>query len=84
MDTAKLSRQAIDGIRYLQALFVAVAGVTPVLATYADNVSQAAENLVAAVTAVAGVAAVVLEVVKRKNVTPSSDPRTDAGQPLTP
>lgn len=84
MNPDALSRRAIEGIRYVQALFLAVAGVTPLLAAYADNVSQATENLVAAVTAAAGLTTVALEAWKKRNTTPSSDPRTDDGVPLTP
>jgi len=84
MDPTKLSRSAIDGIRYLQALFLAVAGVTPVIGVYADDVSQAAENLIAAVTALAGVFAVLLEVKKKANTTPLADPKDDTGRALEP
>lgn len=79
MDPNKLSRQAIDGVRYVQAVLLAVAGVTPLLASYADDISSVANAVVTAVTAVAGLAAVLLELRKRGSTTPVNSPVVPKG-----
>lgn len=85
MDTSKLSRQAIDAVRLVVAALVAVCGAVPAFGVFADDVSQAGENVIAIVTALSGLAAIGLQWgVVRKNVTPSSDPKTDTGVPLEP
>ncbi len=84
MDPSKISRSAIDFIRAAQLVLVALVGAVPAIGLSADDVSNSAEATITVVTAVAGLVAVVLEVVKRKNTTPLADPRTDSGTPLTP
>lgn len=85
MDTSKLSRQAIDTVRIIVAALVAVCGAVPAFGVFADDVSQAGENVIAIVTALSGLAAIGLQFgVVRKNVTPVSSPRLDDGTPLTP
>lgn len=85
MDAQNLSRSAIEKVRMLQAALVAAAAAVPAVASYQDDISTVGDNIVAIITAVSALLAIVLQYgVVRPNVTPVSDPKLDDGTPLTP
>lgn len=83
MDPNALSRKAIDGIRAAQVILVAVATAVPSLGLTGDDVDSGVEATIGVVSAVAALAAVLLGILTRKNVTPLSSPRNNEGLPLT-
>lgn len=79
MDPNALTRKAVDTVRYVQALLLAVATVTPLVSTYVEDINGVAEGVVTAVSAIGGLVALLLELRKRSSVTPVNDPVVPKG-----
>lgn len=75
--TDKLSRAKIEVVRFVQAFFAAAAIIAP-------SVGDSQGVVMDFVAAAFALALVVLELVKRQNTTPISDPKDEHGQALIP
>ena len=84
MDPTKLSRPKLDWIRLGQALAVLAGIVGPSAGFAAEDATGAVNVAGSAVGAISLAVTYVLEIWKRRNVTPLADPKLDDGTPLEP